>query len=76
MDRQTVLSEVGAWPVEDRLRLIGEIWEGLGDQGYEPLLLAELKAELDRRLAELDRNPHAVVSWDVVEARALERFQK
>lgn len=76
MDIQTVLSEIGAWPVEDRLRLMGEIWDGLADQDHQSPLSDELKAELDRRLAELDRSPQAVVSWEAVEARALRRFQQ
>lgn len=76
MDLQAVLSEIGAWPVEDRLRLIGEIWNGLADQDHQSPLSDELKAELDRRLAELDRSPQAVVSWEAVEARALGRFQQ
>jgi len=43
---------------------------------HDPELAQELKAELDRRLDALDKNPDAVVSWEVVEARALERFRK
>ncbi len=39
----------------ERLDLIGEIWDSL-DQ--EPLTLSpDLQAELDRRLADLERNP-------------------
>jgi putative addiction module component (TIGR02574 family) len=75
MDLQTVLTEVDSWPVEDRLRLLEEVWDRLIDQGYEPDVTEELKAELDRRLDALDKNPDAVVPWEVVEARALERFR-
>ena len=40
---------------EQRLQLIGEIWDSLED---EPLPLdPELVAELDRRLAEFEANP-------------------
>jgi putative addiction module component (TIGR02574 family) len=76
MDLQSILTAVDSWPVEERLRLLEEIWNRLIDQGYEPEVTGELKAELDRRLEALDKNPDAVVSWEVVEARALDRFRK
>jgi putative addiction module component (TIGR02574 family) len=76
MDVQSVFSEVNTWPVTERIRLMEHIWEKLVEEGSPPALTAELKAELDRRCAELDRNPDAVVSWDAVEARAHLRFSK
>jgi putative addiction module component (TIGR02574 family) len=76
MDLRAVLAAVQSWPVEERLRLIEEVWDGLSEDGNEPELTEELKAELDRRLEALDRNPDAVVPWEVVKARALERFRK
>jgi putative addiction module component (TIGR02574 family) len=66
MDLMTVISEVGAWPVEDRLRLMEEIWEGLLDEGYEPELTEELKTKLDRRLESLDANPENVTTWEAI----------
>jgi putative addiction module component (TIGR02574 family) len=74
MDLKAVLTEVQSWPPEDRLRLIEEVWDGLPDEEYE--VTEELKDLLDRRLDALEKNPDAVVPWSVVEARALERFQK
>jgi putative addiction module component (TIGR02574 family) len=76
MDVQTVVNEVGSWPVEDRLRLMEEIWEGLLDQGYEPELTEMQKAELDRRLADDDAAPDDVVSWEEVKAEALRRARR
>jgi len=76
MDLQTVLTTVESWPVEDRLQLMAAIWERLIDQGYKPELTQEMKAELDRRLDALDKNPETVTPWEVVEARALERFRQ
>jgi putative addiction module component (TIGR02574 family) len=40
---------------EERLDLIGEIWDSLENE--QPPISPELQAELDRRLAELERNP-------------------
>lgn len=76
MDMQAVFSEVNSWPVEDRLRLIGSIWDGIVDQGHEPLVDDELKAELDRRCDQLDRNPHDMATWQEVRARTIERLRK
>lgn len=76
MDVHSVFSEVNTWPVEDRIRLMEQIWENLVEENSPPTLGAELKAELDRRCDGLDRNPDAVVSWEAVEARANQRFLK
>jgi putative addiction module component (TIGR02574 family) len=53
---------------EDRLRLIGEIWDSLS-----PINQLEIpeshRAELDRRLAEADADPAAGSPWEEVRAR-------
>jgi len=76
MDYQAVLKEVETWPIDDRIRLVQDVWERLGDQGYEPELTDEVKAELDRRLAEMERNPGAGVPWEEVKSRVLGRLRK
>jgi putative addiction module component (TIGR02574 family) len=60
----------------ERLQLVQEIWDSLGDEvSCLPLSEAQ-KQELDRRLATLEANPDAVVPWEEVEARALARFRR
>jgi putative addiction module component (TIGR02574 family) len=76
MDWKTVLTETESWPVEDRIRLLHELWDRLVDRGYEPELTEEQKAELDRRLAEDDAAPDDVVSWEEVKAQALARIRR
>src|SRR6202044_3525687 len=71
MDYQAVLDEVKGWPVDDRIRLVREVCDQIIDLGSDPELSAELKAELDRRIEELDRNPDAGIPWDAVKARVL-----
>ena len=73
MDLQVVLTQVASWSVEDRLRLMEQIWDGLLNQGHEPELTAAQKAEIDRRLADDDAAPDDVVSWEEVKADALGR---
>jgi putative addiction module component (TIGR02574 family) len=52
---------------QQRLELIGELWDSLADE--LPPLDPELKAELDRRLAELEANPSEGVPAAEVIAR-------
>jgi putative addiction module component (TIGR02574 family) len=73
MDLTSVLREVNSWPVEDRVRLVHEVWDQLVEQGVDPDLTHDLKAELDRRLAEDELDPYDVVSWADVKAAALKR---
>ena len=53
---------------EDRLRLIGEIWDSLSPT--DELEIPEShREELDRRLAAADADPAAGSSWEEVRAR-------
>lgn len=76
MDYQSVLRAVESLPIGDRIRLVQDVWDRLGNQGSELELTEEMKAELDRRVEELDRNPEAGIPWEVVKARALERIRR
>jgi putative addiction module component (TIGR02574 family) len=76
MDFHTVLTEVDAWPVGDRIRLINELWDRLVADGHEPEISDEIKAGLDTRLAEDDASPDDVVSWDEVKIEALARIKR
>jgi putative addiction module component (TIGR02574 family) len=67
------LQELGLdrWSPEDRLRLIGELWDSL-----DPIEQTELsdvdRKELDRRLAAADAHPEAGRPWEEVRARLWE----
>ena len=55
-------------PVHERLQLIGHIWDSIAEEAESdprvlPLTDAQ-RAELDRRLAEHERDPGAAVSWE------------
>jgi putative addiction module component (TIGR02574 family) len=59
--------------VEDRLALMHEIWDSLtADPAQIPLTEAQ-KHILDRRLADLERNPNNVLTWDEIKARVREQ---
>ncbi len=74
MDLQTVLAEIDSWPIEERIRLVQEVWDRLADQGHEPELSDAIKAEIDRRLAAHAANPDAAIPWEQVEAETLARL--
>jgi putative addiction module component (TIGR02574 family) len=76
MSFQDVLAEVDSWPVEDRIRLVQEVWDRLADQGHEPGLSDAMKAEIDRRLATHAANPDAAIPWEQVEAETLARLRR
>ena len=76
MDLQHVLDEVDSWAIEDRIRLVQEVWDRLLGQGHEPELSEAMKTEIDRRLAAHAANPDAAIPWERVEAEALERLRR
>src|SRR6266478_4255707 len=51
MDTTATLQAVQSLPLEDRLELLFQLWDQLLDEGWQPTLSEELKAELDRRWA-------------------------
>ena len=63
---------IDRWSAEDRLRLIGEIWDSLppADQMEIP---ESHRKELDRRIAAADADPSAGRPWEEVQARLREK---
>jgi putative addiction module component (TIGR02574 family) len=65
------LSDVLELPVSERLKLVEAIWDSIAD-APEVLELSEAqRLELDRRLAEYERNPSSGSPWSEVKARVL-----
>lgn len=62
--------------VEDRLQLVGEIWDSIRPAVEQLPITQSDRYEFERRLKALKADPVNVVPWEVVEARALERFRK
>lgn len=54
--------------VDERLQLVGDIWDSIAEEAnLKPDVLPltdELKAELDRRLAEYEADPSSAVPMD------------
>ncbi len=62
--------------VDDRIALAQAIWDSIPiASGPLPLTEAQ-KAELERRLADDDKNPDNVVPWESVEANVLAKLDQ
>ena len=68
MDLASVIDEVGSWPVEDRLRLIEEVWESLSSTTKAVTLTEAQKQDLQSRLDAHRHDPNAGIPWEEVEA--------
>ena len=56
-------------PIQERIHLFELIWESIAAFPQSIEVSAELKTELDARLADFERNPGAGYSWDQVKAK-------
>jgi len=60
--------------VEERLQLIGELWDSIEAEEHPPLSEA-WKKEIERRLDDLEANPDDVLPWEEVRARLWSRVK-
>jgi putative addiction module component (TIGR02574 family) len=68
MDPTTALQAFQSWPVEDRLKLVFQLWDSILDSGWQPEPTDDLKAELDRRLSAHQADPKRVLTWEQIVA--------
>ena len=60
--------------VSERIQLVEDLWDSIAaETGDVPLTDAQI-AELGRRLADMERDPQAGDSWEVVRARIQKRL--
>lgn len=62
--------------VDERLDLIGMIWESISETVEISPLTEVQKKEIDGRLAAHQANPQEAIPWEQVEADALARLQQ
>jgi putative addiction module component (TIGR02574 family) len=60
---------------DQRIALVQEIWNTIAAEPYQPQLTDAQRKELERRAAEDDTNPDAVVPWEQVKAQILSRLK-
>ena len=57
----------------ERLELVEELWDSIGDRDVALSLTDEQREDLERRLAEADADPTGGSSWDDVSERIRHR---
>ena len=66
--------EIVRLPEEERRELLETAWETFGEEEFPPLT-PEQEAELDRRIAEHERNPGRAIPWQEVIADLRSRLK-
>lgn len=74
MSATEILKAAESLPLNERIKLAQDLWDRVSEQGYDPDLTPEQSAELDRRLADFEKNPHGGIPWEQVEADLNNRF--
>jgi putative addiction module component (TIGR02574 family) len=72
MSASEILEQIRRLPLEEQYDIAEKVWAGLGD--VEAELPAEQAAELDRRLADFEKDPRAGIPLEKVKAEMRQRF--
>jgi putative addiction module component (TIGR02574 family) len=68
--------DIGKLSIAERIQLAEDLWDSVAaETGELPLTEAQV-AELDRRLAELARDPDGGEPWEAVRGRVEQRLDK
>lgn len=62
--------------VEDRVTLVGELWESIERERGTLPISDDLRAELVRRLEDADQHPEESIAWEEIKAAALARIRR
>jgi len=76
VDFAEALSAINGMSINDRIRLVDAIWEGIEAEEPVPELTGAQRQELKRRMAELDASPEIAVPWEQVKAQAEARLER
>lgn len=62
--------------VSERIQLVEDLWDSIAPETGELPLTEAQTLELERRLAEMERDPESGETWEVVRARIERRLFK
>lgn len=65
------LAEILDSSVEERLRIIGEIWDSIENESEHPPLTDTQRIDLESRLREHRENPQTGLSWEEAKTQIL-----
>jgi putative addiction module component (TIGR02574 family) len=70
MSGTEIIEQMRGLPTEEKRGVVEQIWKEFGGElGWvDPDLTPEQMAELDRRLAEFEKNPQDGIPWEQVQA--------
>lgn len=68
MDITATLHEISALSIEDRIRLVQAIWDGIAAEQAYPDLTEPQKRELDDRIDDYEMNPDNILTWEEIKA--------
>ncbi len=68
MDIESTLNNIKSLGIEDRIRIVQEIWESIAKEQAYPNLTEVQKRELDRRITDSEANPDNVIIWEELKA--------
>jgi putative addiction module component (TIGR02574 family) len=66
--------DISTLSVEERMRLAEDLWDSVAAETGGLALTQAQRAELDRRLDDLERNPEECEPWDVIRGRIQSRL--
>jgi putative addiction module component (TIGR02574 family) len=65
------LPAVKQWPTAMKLQLASELWDEVLAHQEDIQVSPEHRAEIERSMAEFEREPSKVTTWEAVKARIL-----
>lgn len=68
------LDELLKLSVSERIQLAEDLWDSIAAEPDALPLTDAQRAEIERRLAEHDRDPESTIPWEEVRARLHQRF--
>jgi putative addiction module component (TIGR02574 family) len=76
MSATEIIEQMRSLPAEQKREVLEQIWAEFGGElGWvDPDLTPEQAAELDRRLADFEKNPREGIPWEQVQADLKNRF--
>jgi putative addiction module component (TIGR02574 family) len=71
---KALLQELLELTPDERLELVEQLWDSIAPEDMPPLTEAQ-KKELDRRLAEHEKDPSRASTWEEVRSRLWARYR-